>query len=877
MLNFSSGWIGRRHTDPASPNFIFRQKILEEYLFPLTGFGMAKRATWFPVPKSVHHHAAVAIAKFPSRDVESLIGVAQDSLETIVKQLSDCGGFNAPGAFVLLTTLMESELRGMRGTVHRGVFLSQTARLGKGEAEVETGALREKAKELANWVAQERTNVPSGVKSGWAIANVLVLSTMTKNTSEGHILQERSSVDTNGAIDRIINQSSELRRLNDLIRTIALPDHPLLRISGWSIWSQYFQRSLPQVATILAAAGMSNVNADTARYFANLLLKRLYESEDFRSSITVGLNLVSAISGLAEALRVLATEEGENWLPTSDVITSLFDNLADVESHGIPDDWPSELQDAGTVALGYVAAQLDVTDERRVANGLTIIESFSDQTKNSDATSYASLGLSKLVQRLSPSSVYFGKSFNVLLDLFRASKPRGDHTVVTLALAACIPSVAASRDEGLCLQLLEVAQAALEELKSYGEKDEQPHISTVHVWLVVKAVEVGWLERASAAETVNKLVDRVQKRQRASDPNGLVMIAHSYFLSLGSEESGDPGSEDLMSSLISTSNSPSNSALVRSQALIALLSGTGLDPFSMTFSAAPNVVQTLTALPHLRRLSESPDVRVARTAVICLGRLVWAVLLQEDGDDRSESTGRFLTAGGRKEPRDLSRLDAGTSWLRSCWEALESAGTKSPPSMENAVFLLSAFRDISLSLPSVDWRPLLSALIRNIRESGVDPNMDFELLALEFASNHARITGSKSLLDHILILLGEFFAAEDPPKVLTDAVWRIRRPLVGELGLGTIMTIGGLIPPGEKTPKAAMAGSKVVEVVGTIVGWALGDVYALSGDHFEVRQRQRLSTLSAANGFFFLSVVVRPPASHMVYFGNQAHLLDTET
>ncbi|KAJ3340262.1 RNA binding protein, heterogenous nuclear RNP-K like protein [Gonapodya sp. JEL0774] len=823
---------GGDNADPNSPASLFRQTILQRYVSPLAKVGSYCSSTWFPIIPRVRSRALVALSKFPIREVEDLLQSSSESAPVTLGMLMKISAEpTTTSASNLLTRLMESELRNMRGTLHRGVATVDSKRLVRDEAEVDDVTLRDQAKEMGKWILEEPSKNISGVRSSWAAASILTYSAMGKALLS---YQEEQHAVRDDTPDSVLTQTPELQKLNDLIRAIVIGDHLLLRFAAICPWAQYFLAYLPRTAKRLSDHRIPNPQVASATFFADVLIGRLLQSDDANNSVAVGTNLIFAVSGLCEALNSLAIGHSAQsaWAESTGVVRSLFDQLTGVSLKervfGVQREWSLELRDAAIVAIGHIATQIEVTDERRIAAAISFIEQALQEVAGTDSVSYGVQGLAKLVESLPPSSMYFEAAAESLLRVHDAFKSTASSPISQVALAMCLPSLAASGHTTLISRFSEVAQNATEELRSSLVGGVDPKDGSGIAWIAVKAAEVGWQGKDEVTELLKAFAEkRKEKRHRLADPHGHFLIAYSHALTFVPDRAVF---HEQLSYLLAASNLTSNSASIRSQTVLAILVITGVDFLSLVSSRSPNPATAATAFPLFRRLAGSPDVRVARMAIACLGWLVWSVLRIDSTGSVEDSSGRFAAIGGAREPRDFARLNASTSWLRAAWDALDAVGKAISPSVSTTLYLFSSLMSVNTPLPSVDWRPLLPAIINRFRQARCDPDLAVELCILEFAAHHARVTGARSLLDHLLSTFRQFFGPATPAGVSTEAAWRMRWALAGELGVGSIMEMGGLVRSGDGRHKLAVAASKVVEVVEAIVGWAVREAHGLVGE-----------------------------------------------
>ncbi|KAF9204171.1 hypothetical protein BGZ49_005617 [Haplosporangium sp. Z 27] len=250
------------------------------------------------------------------------------------------------------------------------------------------------------------------------------------------------------------------------------------------------------------------------------------------------------------------------------------------------------------------------------------------------------------------------------------------------------------------------------------------------------------------------------------------------------------GSHGLFSYLTSSSN-PVAMASVTNTALTTLMELSGLS-ISITApsadSAAPSggtssnphaiVIPGLKA-PNAKSALMIQDLKAGRLAAFVLGHIAYHFNRLGQAD-----AGKFTGTSG--EPKDYSRLPVSTSWLRALWEGLweplqmgtaERAKKSYTASLE---LLLYTVHGLPAPLPAVNWFPLLSQLVSS------EPKLNVS--AIHMASRHANT--STSLMEFLVMSMSSFQVGNmDSEK---DEGLSAEELLVGEEGLGRILTLGGL-------------------------------------------------------------------------------------
>ncbi|KAF9937204.1 hypothetical protein BGZ67_001546 [Mortierella alpina] len=249
------------------------------------------------------------------------------------------------------------------------------------------------------------------------------------------------------------------------------------------------------------------------------------------------------------------------------------------------------------------------------------------------------------------------------------------------------------------------------------------------------------------------------------------------------------GSHGLFSYLASSTN-PAAMASVTNLALTTLTELAGLSisiAAASSGDAAPGtfafVVPGYNA-PSPKAMLMIQDLKAGRLASVVLGHV--ACLVHRLGQVDS---GKVI--GTSSEPKDYSRLAVSTSWLRGLWDALweplqmgtvQRAQKCYAASLE---LLLYTVYSLPTPLPAVNWFPLLTQLVT------MEPRL--MALAIRVAFKHA--TTSTSLMEFLIMTLSNFQAHRKDSVIIEDdseGAQSVEELLVGEEGLGRILTLGGL-------------------------------------------------------------------------------------
>ncbi|KAG0316124.1 hypothetical protein BGZ99_007032 [Dissophora globulifera] len=256
------------------------------------------------------------------------------------------------------------------------------------------------------------------------------------------------------------------------------------------------------------------------------------------------------------------------------------------------------------------------------------------------------------------------------------------------------------------------------------------------------------------------------------------------------------GSHGLFSYLTASAG-PAAMASVTDSALTTLLELSGLSISITTTTTATTVGENPGAaspaahaivLPGSRAPSAKSalmiqDLKAGRLAAMTLGHI--ASLIYRLGQT---DTGKVV--GTSSEPKDYSRLPVSTSWLRALWDGLweplqMGSAQRAQKSYTAALeLLLYAVHSLPTPLPAVNWFPLLTQLIT------LDPRLVVPVIHV--SSRHA--TTSTSLMEILIMSLSSFKIGDtaQPDESSDDARFSAEELLVGEEGLGRILTLGGL-------------------------------------------------------------------------------------
>ncbi|KAF9952294.1 hypothetical protein BGZ72_006405 [Mortierella alpina] len=249
------------------------------------------------------------------------------------------------------------------------------------------------------------------------------------------------------------------------------------------------------------------------------------------------------------------------------------------------------------------------------------------------------------------------------------------------------------------------------------------------------------------------------------------------------------GSHGLFSYLTSSTN-PAAMASVTNLALTTLIELAGLSiSIAATGSgdAAPGAFAVVVPgykAPSPKAMLMIQDLKAGRLASVVLGHI--ACLVHRLGQVDS---GKVI--GTSSEPKDYSRMAVSTSWLRGLWDALwEPLQMGTVQRAQKSYFaslelLLYTVHSLPTPLPAVNWFPLLTQL------TSMEPRLIVP--AIQMASKHA--TTSTSLMEFLIMTLSSFKADRNEnavPEDNSEGAPAVEELLVGEEGLGRILTLGGL-------------------------------------------------------------------------------------
>ncbi|KAG0045993.1 hypothetical protein BGZ83_008809 [Gryganskiella cystojenkinii] len=254
------------------------------------------------------------------------------------------------------------------------------------------------------------------------------------------------------------------------------------------------------------------------------------------------------------------------------------------------------------------------------------------------------------------------------------------------------------------------------------------------------------------------------------------------------------GSHGLFSYLTASTN-PVAMANVTNSALSTLIELSGLSisinatPASADASATTPVTPVANAFasvvpgfntPSPKSMLMMQDLKAGRLAALVLGQV--ASLIHRLGHVDS---GKVI--GTSNEPKDYSRLAVSTSWLRGLydglWEPLQmGTAQRAQKSYKTSLeLLLFTVHALPTPLPAVNWFPLLSQLVT------FEP--DLLVSAIQLASRHANT--STSLMEFLIMAMSGF-KVDQGDSAPFSAGMSAEELLVGEEGLGRILTLGGL-------------------------------------------------------------------------------------
>ena len=253
------------------------------------------------------------------------------------------------------------------------------------------------------------------------------------------------------------------------------------------------------------------------------------------------------------------------------------------------------------------------------------------------------------------------------------------------------------------------------------------------------------------------------------------------------------GSHGLFSYLTASTNpvamaNVTNSALstlIELSGLTVSISTTPVSAEAASVPATPLANSFASVIPGFKTPSPKSmlmlqDLKAGRLAALVLGQVASLIY-------RLGHLGSGKAIGTSNEPKDYSRLSVSTSWLRGLWDSLweplqMGTAQKAQKSYRTSLeLLLFTVHSLPTPLPAVNWFPLLNQLI----------TFEPELLApsIQLASRHSNT--STSLMEFLIMVMSGFKLNKDTN---SSPSWAMSSEelLVGEEGLGRILTLGGL-------------------------------------------------------------------------------------
>ncbi|ORX51442.1 hypothetical protein BCR36DRAFT_582989 [Piromyces finnis] len=209
---------------------------------------------------------------------------------------------------------------------------------------------------------------------------------------------------------------------------------------------------------------------------------------------------------------------------------------------------------------------------------------------------------------------------------------------------------------------------------------------------------------------------------------------------------------------------------------------------------ADNVKEILEKLKSLYGSATGKSLKDARLSFILQGRLlqsIYTINMNKKKTTENETKSNNKNEGNN-EPKDYSRFPLKTSYLRAIFNYLNklSKETELNENQYNIIkILLKSLISIDISLPSVNWNPLLSQLtLMNINSN------EIKILCLKFALKHVYLNHklSNSMLFYLLNSITFLFSENNIQHHKDLLEW-----FISEEGLGNQLSLGGL-PPFDK-------------------------------------------------------------------------------
>ncbi|KAF9586362.1 hypothetical protein BGW38_006278 [Lunasporangiospora selenospora] len=243
----------------------------------------------------------------------------------------------------------------------------------------------------------------------------------------------------------------------------------------------------------------------------------------------------------------------------------------------------------------------------------------------------------------------------------------------------------------------------------------------------------------------------------------------------------------------STLSSVTNSALttlIELSGLSIQITGSGnVGPSASTLNSGSATNEYAIVIPAPKAANPKSmlmvqDLKAGRLSAMVLGHIACHV-------HRLRQTDKGRVIGTSTEPKDYSRLSASTSWLRAIfdglWEPLQMGAIQKAQKTYRVgeELLLYTIQSLPTPLPAVNWFTLLTQLIAE------EPQV--LSVAIQVASKHANT--STSLMEFLVMILSNMKPGTGETDDTVEGKESSISPeelIVGEEGLGRVLTLGGL-------------------------------------------------------------------------------------
>ncbi|KAI9033453.1 hypothetical protein DFJ74DRAFT_652482 [Hyaloraphidium curvatum] len=663
----------------------------------------------------------------------------------------------------LLSALMANELSTMRRSVLRG-----TGSTGRARAEPAPALVDGARAALGTLESLAERPAKVGAKPGYILGALLGSSgAPPPGVSPVAYLQKREKLVTDAVKD-----------LTGIVAT----DQPVLgRLGageafarGWdAVWSAAARAADVQVA--------SGGDAVSARSIAEARFAELVgKMADPKSPLEAG-NAAASAAGLCRSL----VRSGEAELGTR-LGRSLLSRLLE-PAKGLGDEGNDEVGAARALAIAALAPSVvDRTDNQTWTSIGDVLKKAAEAEDALWTRWSGAVGLGTVLRAIPRNLEAFDTALQNLLSLPDQETGKG------IGLACCAVAVK-EQDPTLFEELLEVALIALESLAARKAGSKPAEFQGVDGsaffvgWSAPLIADAGLRTRARTA-LVKSLESVNEKKDLALHTLFAIAVSHFFANDADSEKEHAARLNSIAGaaapSLSSVASVPS---LLGFDMLANQPSATAL-PFCADAAASTKLLSKLSTI-----MSASAELRLARVAAIACGRICGTTL--------EEDTGPALL-GGKKEPADLSRLEAETSYVRAVFDGLRGGASGNVGDV-----LLGALETVEGPLPAVDWAPLVNAVwdLGDLRR---------RTAVFVFASRHCVVSGSRSLLDFLMSKCerGRWGRYE----------LELQLMVLGDAGIGRLLDIAGLEPAwvegaegdgSEDTQKMTIAPTKLISVV----------------------------------------------------------------